>query len=216
MSTTTYDLFLPEVLPFAHGCSDMVATHAVKNAAIEFCEKTDWWLYELDPIYAVVGVQDYDLDDLPEQTTIVRLVQAAYDGRQMDQMSTDQLRARFGLTWRSLAPGLPRWCVQVMQDQVSLVPAPAAGSTAKLTVMISLRPSRDSVVCDSSILERWAEVVGQGALARLCSSAGQPFSNAGAAATYRARFNVGCNEAKRERMRGLGTAGDSIQMPRFV
>jgi hypothetical protein len=212
----TYDAFMPEVLPFVHGCSDLVATHAVKNAVIEFCEKTDWWLHEIDPIYGMVNVQDYDLDDLPDQTSIVRVVQAAYGGYPIDFLNMDELRAKFGLTWRSLAPGSPRYATQVVQDQISLVPMPGLGATAQLTAFVALRPTRDSQECDSSIYERWAEVIGQGALSRLCSSAGQPFSNPAAAATYRARFNVGCNEAKRERMRGLNRGGDRVEMPRFV
>lgn len=212
----TYDQFLPEVLPFLHGCSDLVATHAIKNAVIEFCEKTDWWIFEMDPIYSMVNVQDYDLDDLPDHTSIVRLIEGGYGGRHMDALTLDQLRARYGVTWRSLAPGQPAYCTQVTQDQISLVPAPGVGSTAQFTAFISLRPTRDSISCDSSIYERWAEVVGSGALSRLYSTAGQPFSNPAAAAVKRGQFNVGCNEAKRERMRGLGRAADRVDMPRFV
>lgn len=212
----TYDQFLSEVLPFAHGCSDVVATHAVKNAVIEFCEKTDWWVFEMDPIPGMANVQDYDLDDLPDDTSIIRIIQAAYGNQPLDPLNLDQLRARFGVTWRSVEPGWPRYCTQITPDQISLVPMPGIGVSGMFTAFISLRPTRDSTTCDSSIRERWAEVVGQGALSRLYAAAGQPYSNPAAAADFRAKFNVGCAEARRERMRGLGRAGDRIEMPRFV
>lgn len=212
----TYDAFLPEVLPFLHGCSDLVATHAVKNSVIEFCERSDWWVFEIDPIYAMVNVQDYDLDDLPDHTSLIRILEAGYGSRRLEQLTLDQLRARYGLTWRSIAPGQPSYYAQVTQDQVSLIPAPGVGSVAQFTAFVSLRPTRDSNSCDGSIYERWAETIGSGALSRLYSTAGQPFSNPAAAAVRRAQFNVGCNEAKRERMRGLGRAADRVDMPRFV
>lgn len=216
MSTTTYDLFLPEVLPFAHGCSDMVATHAVKNAAIEFCEKTDWWLYELSPITGVANQQDYTFASLPAGASVCRVVQADYGNLPLDPLTDDELRGVFGIAWRSVDAGWPRFTTQINEDQISLVPAPSSASIAQLTAFVSLRPTRASTGCDSSIYERWGEVVGQGALARLYATAGQPYSNPAAAAAYMAKFNVGCSEAKRMRMRGLGRAGGRVQMRPFV
>lgn len=216
MTDVAYDDFLSEVMPFVHGCSDLVAAHAVRNAVIEFCEKTDWWVYEIDPIPGMVNVQDYDLDDLPDNTSVVRLLNAWFDGARLINLSMDELRGRYGLSWRQLDPGFPRFVTQVMPDQVTLVPIPGPGLTGAITAFVSLRPTRASTTCDGSILERWAEVVGQGALSRLYATVAQPFSNPGAAAVARSKFNAGVAEARRERLRGLGRGGDRVQMPRFV
>lgn len=217
MPTVTYDTFFPEVMPFVYGCADMAAERAIMNAVIDFCIRSDWWVLELDPIMAAVGVGDYELDELPDQTEIVRIVDAWYGDRQLTQLSLDELRKKFGLSWRDTPAGFPSFVTQIMPGVLTVVPALQAGTPIEnITGFVSLRPTRDSTSCDDSIYNRWAEVIGHGALARLYATVGQPFSNPPAAQAFETKFSAGVANARRERLKGLGRGGDRVQMPRFV
>ena len=52
-----WELYLPEVLVDVPGCPDIVAVNAVRNAAIDFCEKSQVWQYDFTAKVSLVAAQ---------------------------------------------------------------------------------------------------------------------------------------------------------------
>lgn len=212
---TIYGTFLPLVLPHVPGCPEFVAETAIRSAAIEFCERSDYLHHETDPATVVAGVARYDLD-LPAQTMLGRVISASLGGVPLTPSTPDALaRLYAGRDWRTVE-GSPSYVTQYGTCEVILAPIPQQTVPGGLALVLSLVPSRDSQGCDSVLWERWAEQIADGALYRLHEMAGQPFFNAPAAAFRRARFEMAITKAKLERNRALGRPTMVMRPPRFV
>lgn len=203
-----FEDFLPEVMPYVPGCPEAVAVNAIRNAAIEFCRKSLWLLYEHDPIQTVAYEGAYELD-LPTDYEMVVIYSAMCDGRPLTPAG------EVDIVNIVPAEGQPRYITQIDTFNVRLFPKPViAGLTVQMFVAIA--PTRSSVTCEDSLAERWAERIGYGARARLYEIPGQPFSNPDQAFKYQKMFSTAIGEAKVERSRGLTRATMRVIPPRAI
>lgn len=212
--TTRYEAFLPEVLPYVPECPEQVAINAVRNACIEFCEKSQYWLYDHDPINGVAHMSTYELD-LPTCTTAARVMDAWYNNIPLTPRGEDEIKRTYPFDWRELE-GNPVFFVQQTQNEVILVPKPLISASQALKLIVVLKPTRDSVDIDDEIYELWAEAIGYGARARLHGLPNQPFSDPLAAVKYTGMFETAIGRAKVARNRGLARATQRVRPPRLV
>ncbi|MCK4826181.1 hypothetical protein KA005_61125, partial [bacterium] len=61
MANVNFEDYLQEVLIEINGCPSKVATNAIRNAVIEFCQKARVWRETLDPINVKANTAVYDL-----------------------------------------------------------------------------------------------------------------------------------------------------------
>lgn len=212
--STAYDEFLPEVLPYVHDCAYPVAINAVRNACIEFCDKTDYVTYTHDPISVVAGTASYNLV-LPAGTEVARILSGWYDGLRMAPKGEEDMRLQFPLDWRTMT-GRPQYFTHAIPSTVIVVPAPQTDATDALKFIIALRPSRASTTIDDVIYSRFAEQIGWGARSRLYETPNQPYYDPQSAALYRARFQTAIGGAKIERNYGLTRGPLHARPPRIV
>ena len=57
--TVSYEEFLPRVLQYVPDASEFIAVDAIRQACIEFCERTYIWQYEAPAITVVNGQAQY-------------------------------------------------------------------------------------------------------------------------------------------------------------
>jgi hypothetical protein len=203
-----FEEFLPQVMPYVPGCPEIVAVSAIRSATIEFCRKSLWLLYEHDPFVTEANQGSYGLD-LPEDTDLVMVFQATYNGLPLAFVG------EVNMAYLNDNAGLPKCVTQIDPTSVQLVPIPQAdGDTVKLLVAIT--PTESSVTCDDALLGRWAERIGYGARARLHAIPGQTFSSPETALQYRAMFVTAIGEARIERARGMTRAVSRVRPPRFI
>jgi len=199
---TLYTAFLPDVVPFASDCPEIVALQQVRNAAIEFCRRTDYVRHEPSLISVQQGVNTYALTT-PSETEVMRLMGAYFKGRRMSAISEDALRARYMQDWRDQV-GTPAYFLQFEPKTLVIVPKPEVAEASALRLLVSLRPTRTSQSCPDELYESFVEVIAAGARARLYEMRGQSFYDPDAAAFYRGRFMQGVSDARVERNRSLG------------
>lgn len=212
--STRYTKFLPEVMPYVHDCPEFVAVNAIRNACIEFCDKTLYLQYTHDPITLCPGQATYDLD-LPEDTISARIMDGWFDNLPLTPKSEDELKRIFPMDWRQME-GRPQWVTQQDPTEVIVVPSPFYKSVDGLRLIVALRPTRDSLTIDDAIYDRYAEAIAFGAKARLYDTPGQPYSDASQAVKFRSWFEAAIGEAKIERNRGLTRSGLRVRPPRLV
>lgn len=179
MAATEFSAFLPDVMPYVDGCSDAVAKNAVRNAAIEFCERS--WAYQFEaPIVLTPGTV-LDLD--PPKNTLVHLVLeiTAADGEPLTPTTRDDLnRGRilrrryatdaedsyytYSTDWMTLT-GTPECYFQPTRRRVRFVPQPASAQNG--TLLMALKPTKSATAIDTQIFEDYFEVIALGARARL-------------------------------------------------
>lgn len=215
MSQVEYSAFLPEVLPYVRDCPEFVAINAIRNACIEFCEKSTWWRTSLDPITLVADQSEYDLD--VEVGSAIAAIISAHLGQQPLKLGTEELLVEtIGPDWRTRG-GPVRYVVHDADFdtiRVALVPTFVPEETLRLHV--ALRPIKSSVRVPKELYERWSETIGFGARARLHDTPGQPYSNPEAAREYRKWFESGYGNATIQANRGRSRAPLMVRPPRIV
>ena len=166
--------FLPFIIPFVHDCPNIAGEIAARFAVIEFCEKTDWMQYEVDPITIQAGVYSYEIES-PQDTLALRVKSATVLNQDMPLIAKtqDQLTALYG-DWRAEV-GTPIYITQITRDELRLVPSPDTRVAQGLRLLISTRPTNDAPDIEDAIFNYWAETIGYGARARLKEMAGQPY-----------------------------------------
>ena len=212
--TVAYEKFLPELSPFVRDCPQQVQINALRNAAIEFCKDSQYWVYEVPAFDGVTGVQDYTLT-LPAETILSTVFEGWYDTRPLQPMSEEQLRKLFIVDWRTLT-GAPRYVTSLMPNVVRLAPMPQETLAGACSLIVALQPSRASTGVSDDIFERFAEVVALGARARLYTTQNEPYSDMAAGMTCRSMFASAIARVRRDRHRGLVRSTLRVRPPRWV
>lgn len=214
MSYVKYDEFLPEVLPYVRDVPEFVAIRAIRQACIEFCERTTFVREYLPDVTVVKGQPVYDLETIAG-TSVVMVIQANIGTHQVKPNDAETLAQIFGGDWRTLS-GPVDYILQESYTQVRLVMTPDTEYYDPLKLYVATRPLRKSSGCAGILYERYAEVIGFGARARLHDTPGQPYSDENAAKKFRMWFESGYGQATIAANRGHGRGPTMARPPRFV
>ena len=100
----------------------MLAVNAIRNAAIEFTDKSMIWQYEVDPINTVYNQTEYTMP-VPPGTGVARIMNAWYNTMPLTPKGENDLAKMFLADWRSIQ-GNPFYITQRWPDVAIIVPAP--------------------------------------------------------------------------------------------
>jgi hypothetical protein len=201
------------VLPDVPGVLQALALNAIRQAAIEFCEKSLAWNHEHDAVTVVANVNLYDYSK-PANTVVVRPLQAWINKLEPIAFKTPgQLSELLG-DWRA-AKGSPSFITQVRPSQFYLAPMPNRTIPLGLTLRIAVKPSRASTGLETYLYEDYLDAITAGAKARLFAMNKKPWANPGLAAECRADFDTKTREARDRVSRGYGPAKHRAR-PQFL
>lgn len=163
----TLDDGLNQVLPYVEGCPDALALLHMRNAAIEFCERTLVWQATLSPIVTVLNQRSYLFAPaLPAGATVAKVLNVRRDGQNMDLMTEVASDAN--------PAGVDAAGTNALRSALVLGLAPAAGR--QLVVRAALKPSRAAIDIDDGLFEQYIEAIAQGAIARLQALPSKPWT----------------------------------------
>lgn len=215
MSQVEYSAFLPDVLPYVRDVPEFVAINAIRNTCIEFCEKSTWWRKSLEPITLVVEQSEYTLDI--EVGSSIAAIMSAHIGRVEVLPKTEEfLNQTIGPDWRTRTGPVQYLVHDGDFDTIRLAFVPDVVPDDPLSLHVALRPIKSSTRVPKELYERWGEIIGFGARARLHDTPGQPYSNEEAAMKFRKWFQSGYGEAKVQANRGRGRGPLMVRPPRLV
>jgi hypothetical protein len=205
MTTVSYTAWYDEVIPDVPGCLPAMATNAIRNAAIEFFDKSNAYIYNHAAISAVADTPTYAYVP-PTGTVVVKPLQVFYDGREIFPKTADELKSFYPSTdWRE-ETGTPRYFTQDDKTNIRLVPMPDADFADALTLRVSLKPTRASTTIDAGLWEEYLEPIKNGALYRLKVLKNKPFSDPEGAKLCFALFEDGIAKASNDASKGFGRA----------
>lgn len=176
------DLILPHILPYAPGCPDPTAYFGVRQAAIEFCERTRMWRSEDE---FPVSSEGCDAIFAPYGAVVHEIESAFFDGLPLVPASIAYLDdCAHG--WRDdLLAGLPKYVTQTEPNTVRVVPRQAG--TLKLSLW--LKPAQDTDELPDFMIDQYRETIAHGALARILMMPNQSFTNLETGTFYAMSFN---------------------------
>jgi len=210
----TFTQFFPEVLPYVPDVAEPVAENAIRQAVIEFCERTRFWQEDLDavPVIAKEGIYEIDTD---RGVKFVDVMMGYYDDRLLIPKSAEELSNLFRRSdWRTLVAD-PYYVTRINPTEVQLVPRPAFRGS-RLKIRAALAPTRDSTTVADAVYEEYLEVVAAGARARLYNTPKQPYFDRAVGQEYERRFRAGINEARIRVNKSLTRTSGRVEFQRFL
>lgn len=216
---TSFDKFMPFILPYVQGCPTPTAYQALNSAAREFCERSHI-LQHTYRVTAVAGQDLYALESAPQQTA-VSLLYAGYGAKPLNIAAAahvtdpDALVGVDGLS--DLPEGTPTTALLRDTDPCSVAvwPVPVDPLDERGFVFkVALAPTRAATYLPDVLFNNWVDEISFGAVANLQAIPGQPFS---ADPTYAAvMFARGVSKAKAEARRGRLVTSMRVNGPSFV
>lgn len=203
---STLDSFLPEVRPWAPGVPDQTAYKAIRNAAIQFCERTRLWKWETT--IAVLASEPATRPmPMPAGSAVIDIETAKFDHIEIVPKVRRDLDDIFP-GWRTgyLGPGQPKYITQTEQNTITLVPAQMQDGS--LYLCVNLKPSQTANELPA-FLNDYAECIGWGALGRVLTVPGQSYTNPEMGTYYMGLFN-----AELDTLANKGTTGQQAAQKR--
>lgn len=188
MANVTYDAFLDKILPYARNCPDPVIEGAVRDTVIEICEKTGIWQAELDPISAIAGQYEYDLE--PPAGTVVHEIVSIINsnGELLTPVTSGMLDMRYP-DWRN-TPGRTLYYINKDSALLWLAPAPSTAQQNAFLVTVTLKPTVTSSSADSRIMTDFRDAIVNGAISRITQMPDRDWSNFKTSAVMLAKFEA--------------------------
>lgn len=213
----TFDSFLPYILPYAHGASDLAIYQALRDTAIDFCRRTlvvqRWEAMNVifnSPLY-VPNVPNADL-------VVHKVMDVFWNGRLLtpvgpEDVNSDVVLQGADIGTNTLLRGSPVVWFQKYPGEASIYlhPVPTAALTNGLTIKSAFIPTTTASTLDDLLFNEHVEAIAAGTLARLVAMPNEPFSAPALAPSYKAVYEAGVNEAKRYRAKGKTLAQRRVQ-----
>lgn len=203
MSLKAYTSFYDEVLPDVPGCPQAVALNAIRNAAIEFCERSKVWVIDHDPISAIANEPVYAFEP-PNGAVVCGVVTAWFNGVEIDPTTQRDLESEYR-NWPSL-PGVPLRYLQQNSAELILFPYPSGALANALTMKVALKPSRASTSIDAWLFEQYLEAIAHGAKWKLMAMPKKPWSDGATAMYHKTAFDSAIDGAVLSAAKAFGKA----------
>jgi len=198
---TSYESLLPEIIPMVPGCTDTLIENSIRSAVIEFCEKTEVYQQELDPVTTVKNIYEYDLEP-PAQTSVCKLLWVTHLGNEIEAITTALLEQREPKWRESSHFGTPKYFVKQSQSTVWLVPVPTTTEVSGTIIRAVLKPTPSSTSCDDGVMSDFRDTIVNGALFRLLRLPSKDWTDYAGAQVYGTLFNEGLAYAERKARQG--------------
>jgi len=193
---------LPEVLPSVTGCPEPLAINAIRNAAIKFCEKTQFWEVDIDPIMMISGVPEYDIDQ-PENQRIIRVSQVI--GKQKLVFKTVSEMDFIHKAWRTVTGRTPIVPVMMNPRLLRMYPVPdVSGESFALKAIV--KPAPTATVIDDYVYDDFYTAIAAGAKAELCAMPGKAWTQYDLVPYYQSLFDDGVSSARMRVASGFANA----------
>jgi len=187
--TNLYD----EVLPDVPGVPVAVALNAIRNACIEFCDRSKIWVVDHDPVAAIAEESVYQFEP-PNGAVVCGVSTVRFDGVDIDPTTQLDLRSKYS-DWPSMT-GTPRRYLQENTEELILFPKPAAALADALTMKVALKPTRKATGIEGWIVEKFSEELAHGAKAKLFAMQQKPWTSAELSGYHAGKFESAIDVAK--------------------
>ena len=192
----SFESLVKDVLPYVPGCPDSLIQTNIRSAAIELCEKSTAFTFDLDPITTISGEYEYEFDQ-PSGTDVHQILWATYDGHDLDPISPRSLELNYP-DWRDKT-GTPTVYLQKTVNTFWLVPVPNDGK--ELLINVALKPTRTTNNIDTEFSNTYRDGIIYGTIFRLLRIPQKEWTAPIASADY---FNLFQAEISDAELRGRG------------
>ena len=215
MVYVNYTDFYEYVLPEVHGCPKGIAKTAIRDAVIEFCDKSLIWTAPSTTTDIIAGYSRYAFDSRADDAIPATVTFVAIEDSPLHIISQKELES-LNNDWRNITSSTPTKCFMDTANTLRLVGTPTEDIDDGLYVEVALKPSRTSTQCPDFILENWAEAIAHGALARLKAMVGRVWADSNLVAFHRSEFRAGVSRAKSAAQKSRQVVSSTMRAQNFL
>ena len=169
---------------FERVCQDIVR---------EFCEQSQGWIEELDPMNLRVDVRDYELEAPNNYSAIILPLRVRIFEDDAEPVHPDaEQQAPYFQYNMDVVPG---------RCTLTLVYTPDRNQTKALKVQVALRPRRDKRLICERLFDDWYQIWAFGVMARLMMMPNKQWSDHRMANYYQGKYWEGIGRARIDRNR---------------
>lgn len=209
--TVSLDLFFPSVQPHAPNCPTPTLRNAIRESAIEFCEKSLVITVMLTPIPLVDATQSYAITP-PEFMRMVEITEIFGPQLPLTPVTMRQMIELYP-NWQTAQGNVPAYYMMLDSASVTVVPIPTnPPADYQITPRIAVAPTMTAAVVHDDLYNRFSRAIAHGAKYRLKSMTNQPWSDPKGAVDDYAFYRNEIDDARIEVMR-MRTAGSMAVAP---
>lgn len=188
------DDFFPNVTLEVPECPLVLIRHQIRNAAIEFCEKTLAWQYDCAAVNAVAGQASYTLS-IPAGTDIHNISSVRHNNWPLTAVTSEWMNDNY-TAWESETGVQASSVIYIPPLTIKLYPFPNTTGTGTIKVRVTLKPSRTALTLDDNLYNRYVESIAAGAKYRLMAQPKKAWTDPEMSMYYRGIFSKGINSAR--------------------
>jgi hypothetical protein len=194
--------------------AEPAADNALRQAASDFCEQTNIWVENLDPISAVAGISEYDLESATG-SAVAQVQSVSFDGRLLRPRAMDELDKLYANSYWPGLVGVPVVYTQVTDSTIQLVPTPQASVANAIRVRASLFPDNTATSLPDLLYSRYANEIAVGAAAKLMGEQGREYYDPNMSVVYSRKFVAAINQANARTLRSRTRASLRVAQVRI-
>ena len=184
MNMVDLSVFLPNIKQYAPGIATPTAYFGIRQAAIDFCQRTKTWRYEDE---FTVTENEAEQITTPNNSVLLDIERVLFEGNPVEPKTTawldDNIRG-----WRTNETDSvsAKYVTQTEPNTIRMVPS-AAGT---VNIYAWLKPSQDCDQLPDYLGDQYRETIAHGSLARILMMPNMPFSNPQLGAMFLGLFNA--------------------------
>ena len=204
--------FLSRLLPQVPACPEPYAVQALLDSAIEFCSKALVIRENSDVTVVAAGDPLVDIGPPTGDHMIVRLLSLTVNGSPIQAIQQEDVS---NLNLNNVGQPTAWYTTRDFNIlQVALYPTP--DKPVEVVANYALAPTRTATSVDDDLLNYWSDAIIEGALARICQTPNQPFTDGRFAAGMRQSFLQKLYMAKSESYYGRLRGNLTVRMRPFA
>lgn len=205
--------FIPRVKPEISGGVDTVIIRYIRDAAIEFCDRSWYWRQDLTPINTLAGTSTYTVAP-PVDSVISEILTVKHNDIPLKPSIEADLDAS-NPKWRTeQAEQAERWTATA-RDSVTLYAAPSVSATGTIKIKAVLKPSQTATTLPNSLYDNYLNAIAAKAKSLLMAMPGETWSNPERSDYYQAIFEKGVSDAKVSAIKGYNRTTMSMTPPGY-
>lgn len=203
---TLYTSWYDEILPEVPGVLQALALNAIKQAVIEFFDRSWVWIGDQAAIPIVALTNEYAYTPAVD-TEVARALKIWVNKLPLTPKTMGELSDFYGDYM--VVEGAPEFFIQDRPDKLILVPKPTSVPTIGITGKVALKPTQAAaqiIAAGDVYANKHREAIAIGAKARLFRIPKKPWTDTSQASDLAAKFDAKIAEAKLDSARGLAGA----------
>lgn len=212
MADIKFSALAPDVLIEVQGVPSFTIVHALRRAAIEFCDRTLLWEYDEDFVYTSTGEIEQDLP-IPRGSELIQIMDITREGEPITPVPVSKMHRMQGDVTDESKWGIPTAYTAASNTTVRMAPIPSIDE--ELACRLALRPSATADDVPYELGTRWKWALVSGAKHFLCLMPNTEWHDPNRAMYYRGQFDKEIGRAKITQIQGYNNGQMRVKSVRF-